>query len=418
MKHLRKNNGITLISLVITIIILLILAGITIATLTGENGILKKATKAKQSTIIQTYEEEIKLELLDEQTQRKIQENTEIFIVSLKDRLEKKDWIKEIIMYDENFVDQEDKTKNTNLIINTVDNYQIIINVDNEKLLATIKENIELSGEMITIKYNANVGDVEINSQKLNKGAILSFVENTYTRMGYSFDSWCEDKSGNGKRYFPGDKIIITEEKTFYAIWNTKTEDSILKGVEKVKESGNQTVKVNGKSYNMHIYYYNGNQIWNENKTFGNSNDVGTSSANAKNMVVVKVDGDLEIANNVTIQPYHNNYGGPKGFLIYCTGTLTNNGKITNNYGAKASGEDVYLWKNTSGNYEFIPASGAVGGAALNSGGKEKTGFTGKQGANANTSTRLSGSGVKRATAGGGRWWIRHSKCSVRTNRF
>ena len=38
----RYNKGITLIALVITIIVLLILAGISIASLTGENGILKE----------------------------------------------------------------------------------------------------------------------------------------------------------------------------------------------------------------------------------------------------------------------------------------------------------------------------------------------------------------------------------------
>ena len=48
-KNKEKNNkGITLIALVITIIILLILAGISIATLTGENGVLNKANKAKE----------------------------------------------------------------------------------------------------------------------------------------------------------------------------------------------------------------------------------------------------------------------------------------------------------------------------------------------------------------------------------
>ncbi len=56
MKKLEENmvekneKGITLIALVITIIILLILAGITIATLTGENGILSKASTAKGRT--------------------------------------------------------------------------------------------------------------------------------------------------------------------------------------------------------------------------------------------------------------------------------------------------------------------------------------------------------------------------------
>ena len=47
---LKENKGITLIALVITIIVLLILAGVSIAMLTGENGILSQATKAKEET--------------------------------------------------------------------------------------------------------------------------------------------------------------------------------------------------------------------------------------------------------------------------------------------------------------------------------------------------------------------------------
>ena len=51
MKTKFKNaKGITLIALVITIIVLLILAGVTIATLTGDNGILTQAGKAKDKT--------------------------------------------------------------------------------------------------------------------------------------------------------------------------------------------------------------------------------------------------------------------------------------------------------------------------------------------------------------------------------
>ena len=46
----KKQNGITLIALVITIIVLLILAGVSIATLTGENGILTRANDAKVET--------------------------------------------------------------------------------------------------------------------------------------------------------------------------------------------------------------------------------------------------------------------------------------------------------------------------------------------------------------------------------
>lgn len=49
-----KNNekGITLVALVITIIVLLILAGVTILALSGDNGILNRASQSKVSTEI------------------------------------------------------------------------------------------------------------------------------------------------------------------------------------------------------------------------------------------------------------------------------------------------------------------------------------------------------------------------------
>ena len=57
----KENKGITLIALVITVIVLLILAGVTIATLTGENGILTKASEASEKTKQANAEEQVKL---------------------------------------------------------------------------------------------------------------------------------------------------------------------------------------------------------------------------------------------------------------------------------------------------------------------------------------------------------------------
>ena len=54
----NKNGGITLIALVITIIVLLILAGVTIAALSGDNGILTRAKEAKEKTQQSQKEEE------------------------------------------------------------------------------------------------------------------------------------------------------------------------------------------------------------------------------------------------------------------------------------------------------------------------------------------------------------------------
>lgn len=50
-------KGITLIALVVVIIVLLILAGVTITALSGNNGILKRATEAKEKTNQKNQEE-------------------------------------------------------------------------------------------------------------------------------------------------------------------------------------------------------------------------------------------------------------------------------------------------------------------------------------------------------------------------
>ena len=60
---MKNQKGITLIALVITIIVLLILAGVTIAMLTGENGILTKAKTADTDTKNAEAAERINMEL-------------------------------------------------------------------------------------------------------------------------------------------------------------------------------------------------------------------------------------------------------------------------------------------------------------------------------------------------------------------
>ena len=62
--NLKERKGITLIALVITIIVLLILAGVSIAMLTGQNGILTQAQSAKTTTEDKSAEEKIKLAVM------------------------------------------------------------------------------------------------------------------------------------------------------------------------------------------------------------------------------------------------------------------------------------------------------------------------------------------------------------------
>ena len=48
--NFKEKSGITLIALVVTVIVILVLAGVSISMLTGENGILKRAAEAKEKT--------------------------------------------------------------------------------------------------------------------------------------------------------------------------------------------------------------------------------------------------------------------------------------------------------------------------------------------------------------------------------
>ena len=66
MKQKFKNEkGITLVALVITIIVLLILAGVTLSMVMGDSGIFGKANSAKEKTQLSNAEETIKLAVLE-----------------------------------------------------------------------------------------------------------------------------------------------------------------------------------------------------------------------------------------------------------------------------------------------------------------------------------------------------------------
>ena len=70
-KTKKQSKGITLIALVITIVVLLILASVTIATLTGDNGLLTKTSEAQFRTEIAQYKEELDLSIINDEAEHK-----------------------------------------------------------------------------------------------------------------------------------------------------------------------------------------------------------------------------------------------------------------------------------------------------------------------------------------------------------
>lgn len=88
----KREKGITLVTLVVTIIILLILAGVTITLLLGDNGILNRAKQSGEEYTKAQIKEEMELGILDIQTelsQRKPPEDLtkQAIIDNLADRL-------------------------------------------------------------------------------------------------------------------------------------------------------------------------------------------------------------------------------------------------------------------------------------------------------------------------------------------
>lgn len=69
-ERLRNFNGITLVALIVTIVILLILAGISISVLGGENGLLSKAKLGKERYAIAQAKEKIELAIADLQVEQ------------------------------------------------------------------------------------------------------------------------------------------------------------------------------------------------------------------------------------------------------------------------------------------------------------------------------------------------------------
>ena len=84
---MKRNKGITLVALVITIILLLILAGITLMALTGDNGLFTRAKEAKEKTQKEAAIEKINLVIADVYTKSYGEKQEEPTLQDLADGL-------------------------------------------------------------------------------------------------------------------------------------------------------------------------------------------------------------------------------------------------------------------------------------------------------------------------------------------
>ena len=132
---LKQNSAITLIALVLTIVVLLILAGISISAVLGKNGILDKAKEAKYLTKLREYEERVTLIVASEKT-LKVTENKEERLIDLVyNKLDEQEWVGMLFVKE-----QDDELEENEIKVITTDNFRIIAQIDDDGKITFIEE--------------------------------------------------------------------------------------------------------------------------------------------------------------------------------------------------------------------------------------------------------------------------------------
>ncbi len=303
MSRKKENQGITLIALVITIIVLLILAGVSIASLAGEGGILNKATKAETQNNQATIEEEIKL------AYNAVQMDSIMNGWDINKKAEELQ--KELRKQDEKAIVT---VFQTDLLI-SYKGYEITIYTDGkieiedpnlgekptgEVTILTTGENVEI----VEIQVEATTTDGDIETIEAMNGAIeKEGANNTNKKKIFTV-------SKNGIYYFrikgTNGRTAIKESDEIKNI--IKTSD-LLTEIENIQTAGEQVVQVTGKTsngtfeekqYSLNVIMHKGDLILDGEKEvagvtpvnkvyeFGNENDVATGNRICKKYSGIK----------------------------------------------------------------------------------------------------------------------------------
>ena len=219
LKNQKSNSAITLIALIITIIILLILAGVTLNMVMGDSGIFGKANNAKNKTEVAQCEEELRMCVLELQTDAATN-GTTFNMETIKNKLVEK--VKEL----ENIDDIEFPTEASETRLDgTYKGYEFYID---EKYVAHIGD--KATGIQLTISLNPS------GWTNQNVTATITIKSNNGIRkivpQGES------EITLNGEKEYTITKSDIAENTTFaYEVTdsqnNTQTKTAIINTIDK-----------------------------------------------------------------------------------------------------------------------------------------------------------------------------------------
>ena len=213
-KELKDKKGITLIALVVTIVVLLILAGVTIAMLTGENGIINQAKNAKEESLMSELEELVDLALMEYKTDKESGKDTDLGEL-LNQKVKDKTF--ESVTEEEEYYSVE---KN---------GYEVKVSKDGERITDAEKTTGIRPVLKIEKSYNQETNKVEIKVTITNK-----------SQLG-TIDSFKLFDSGNQEIT---EKTSSEDNKAFEVEKNGKYKVEVIATTDKITRTGNKSIVV------------------------------------------------------------------------------------------------------------------------------------------------------------------------------
>lgn len=210
-KLCKSNSGITLLALVITIIVLIILAGISINLLLGENGLIKKAQNTKETHTIEAIKEKLDIAKGSDYIEQKGDSSIDTYFAILeKEKIEpytitNKQKVTEstgIIEVDNKYSYTVTIENNKNIKIEYEGKVDEIIREPDEVTIAVTGENKQTN---LPITLNANI---KVNGEDVTTGR---YVINTAAE-----ELGTEDSAYTGQISNSSIEIKLEEDNTYY----------------------------------------------------------------------------------------------------------------------------------------------------------------------------------------------------------
>ena len=305
-EKLKGRNGITLIALVITIIVLLILAGVTIASITGENGILSKATNARDNNAKASAEERVKTEVLGSYGS-----DGKLSLDDLNNNLKNVDGLK----YNGNTITESNKIESLPATVN-VDGYNILISEEDIETIKTIEE--AKSNDMLTknedtpitvdnkiVKIPAGFKVADDSGNTIDEGIVIedseknqfvwvpvskeNFATEFVRREGYeggslqSLVSYCGEANATGVNEKNTETETTKQEAIKMYASVERNEGFYIARYEAGKEGENVVSKKGADVYNKISWSANGDNMQETTGITGGAVELSRNFANAKN---------------------------------------------------------------------------------------------------------------------------------------